>query len=129
MFVVGDTAAVVAPGGGAVPGLAPAAKQGGAYVAKVIAARLAGRTPPGPFRYHHDGSLATIGRREAVADFGRIRLSGALAWWVWGTAHILFLAGARNRLTVAVQWMWAYLTFGRGIRLITRPADRPALAP
>ena len=120
VFAIGDTAMVQEADGNAVPGLAPAAKQGGAYVARVIAARLTGRTPPKPFHYRHDGSLATIGRREAVADLGRVRLSGAWAWWFWGAVHILLLAGARNRLVVAVQWMWAYLTFGRGIRLITR---------
>jgi NADH dehydrogenase/putative oxidoreductase len=106
--------------------LAPAAKQGGAYVARVITSRLAGGKPPRPFRYKHDGSLATIGRRAAVADLGFVSLSGALAWWFWGAVHILFLAGTRNRVTVAVQWLWAYLTFGRGIRLITRPADPPS---
>jgi NADH dehydrogenase/putative oxidoreductase len=109
-----------------VPGLAPAAKQGGAYVARVIRARLAGRAAPGPFRYHHGGSLATIGRRAAVVDFGRVRLHGALAWWLWGVVHILFLAGTRNRLVVGVQWFWAYLTFGRGIRLITGATDKTA---
>jgi NADH dehydrogenase FAD-containing subunit/uncharacterized membrane protein YphA (DoxX/SURF4 family) len=120
VFAIGDTAMVQEAGGGLVPGLAPAAKQGGAYVARVIAARLAGRAPPKPFHYRNYGSLATIGRREAVADLGRVRLSGALAWWFWGAVHILLLAGARNRLVVAVQWMWAYLTSGQGIRLITR---------
>lgn len=119
IFAVGDTALVNAWNGNAVPGLAPAAKQAGIYAAHVIRARLRGRTPPPPFRYHHAGSLATIGRRAAVADFGRTRVTGALAWWLWGAVHILFLAGARNRLVVAVQWFWAYLTFGRGIRLIT----------
>ena len=96
---------------GSVPGLAPAARQGGVYVARVIAARLAGRTAPPPFRYRHDGSLATIGRRAAVADLGRVSLTGAAAWWFWGAVHILFLAGSRNRVAVAVQWVWAYLTF------------------
>ena len=121
VYAIGDTAAAVTQDGKPVPGLAPAAKQGGAYVARVIAAALMRRPGPGTFRYRHDGSLATIGRRAAVADFGRVRLSGALAWWFWGAVHILFLAGARNRLAVAVQWVWAYLTLARGIRLITRP--------
>jgi NADH dehydrogenase/putative oxidoreductase len=119
IFAVGDTACVNAWHGQPVPGLAPAAKQTGGYAARVIRARLAGRPAPPPFRYRHAGSLATIGRRAAVAEFGRVRLSGPVAWWLWGAVHILFLAGSRNRLIVAVQWFWAYLTFGRGIRLIT----------
>jgi NADH dehydrogenase/putative oxidoreductase len=90
----------------------------------VIRARLAGRAAPPPFRYRHAGSLATIGRRQAVAEFGRIRLAGPLAWWLWGGVHILFLAGGRNRLVVAVQWFWAYLTLGRGTRLITGRSER-----
>ena len=119
IFAVGDTASINAWRGQLVPGLAPAAKQAGEYAARVIRARLAGRPAPPPFRYRHAGSLATIGRRAAVAEFGRIRLSGAIAWWLWGAVHILFLAGNRNRLVVGVQWFWAYLTFGRGTRLIT----------
>ena len=119
VFALGDTAASMGWNGQAVPGLAPAAKQGGAYVARVIRAQLAGRAAPGPFRYRHLGSLATIGRQSAVADFGFVRLSGALAWWLWGAAHIAFLVGGRNRLSVLVEWFWAYLTFRRGTRLIT----------
>jgi len=121
VFAVGDTAASSAWGGQPVPGLAPAAKQGGAYVARVIRAQLSGRTPPGAFRYRHWGSLATVGRRSAVADFGVVRVRGATAWWLWGAAHIAFLAGGRNRVVVLVEWLWAYLTFRRGTRLITGP--------
>ena len=119
VYAIGDTAASDGWAGKAVPGLAPAAKQGGAYVARVIRARLAGRPAPGAFRYRHLGSLATIGRQSAVADFGFLRVRGALAWWLWGAAHIAVLAGGRNRATVLVQWVWAYLTFRRGTRLIT----------
>ena len=119
VFAIGDTAASTAWAGQAVPGLAPAAKQGGAYVARVIRARLAERRAPGPFHYRHLGSLATIGRQSAVADFGVIRVRGAVAWWLWGAVHIAFLAGGRNRATVLVEWLWAYLTFRRGTRLIT----------
>ncbi len=119
VFAIGDTAASTAWAGQAVPGLAPAAKQGGAYVARAIRARLAGRRAPGPFHYRHLGSLATIGRQSAVADFGVIRVRGAVAWWLWGAVHIAFLAGGRNRATVLVEWLWAYLTFRRGTRLIT----------
>lgn len=121
VFAIGDTAASQAWNGKAVPGLAPAAKQGGTYAAKMIRARLAGRPTPKPFAYHHAGSLATIGRQAAVAEFGPVRFHGALAWWIWGGAHILFLAGGRNRATVVAQWAWAYFTYGRGIRLITDP--------
>jgi NADH dehydrogenase/putative oxidoreductase len=119
IYAVGDTAAARAWRGDLAPGLAPAAKQGGGYVARVIRARLAGRPPPEPFRYRHFGSLATIGRQSAVADFGFLRLRGALAWWLWGIAHIAFLVGGRNRAVVMLEWFWAYLTFRRGTRLIT----------
>jgi NADH dehydrogenase FAD-containing subunit len=85
----------------------------------VIKARLEGREAPPPFRYHHLGNLATIGRKAAVVDFGVIRLSGVLAWWLWGIVHVLFLVDARKRLTVAIEWFWAYLTYQRGTRLIT----------
>jgi NADH dehydrogenase/putative oxidoreductase len=112
-----------------VPGLAPAAKQGGQYVAAVIRARLQGKRPPAPFRYRHLGSLATIGRKAAVADFGRLRLHGAPAWWLWGVIHVMFLAGMRNRVLVALQWFWAYLTFKPGTRLITGAAEQALPAP
>ena len=119
ILVIGDTAASDAWAGQAVPGVAPAAKQQGAYAARVIRARLEGRSPPAPFRYRHFGNLATIGRRSAVADFGFVRLRGPLAWWLWGAAHVAFLVGGRNRMTVMVQWLWSYLTYRRGTRLIT----------
>jgi len=118
VFIVGDTAAMPSADGASVPGIAPAAKQAGVYVAKVIAAAVQGQPRPPAFRYRHQGSLATIGRHEAVIDFGRIKLSGWLAWWVWGFAHVYFLIGMRNRLLVAAQWFFSYLTFGRGARLI-----------
>jgi NADH dehydrogenase len=117
VFVIGDTARVEGEGG-PLPGVATVAKQQGAYVARVIAARLSGARDPGPFRYRDVGSLAIIGRREAVADFGRLRLHGRLGWIVWGVAHIYFLIGFRNRLLVALQWLWSYLTYERGARLI-----------
>ena len=119
IFAIGDTVLAEVWDGQAMPGLAPAAKQSGAYIAKRITADLEGRKPPRPFRYQHLGSLATIGRKAAVIDFGWIRLQGALAWWLWGAAHILFLAGMRNRISVALEWFWAYLTFRRSTRLIT----------
>jgi NADH:ubiquinone reductase (H+-translocating) len=118
IFVIGDTALVEGPCG-PLPGVAPVAKQQGAYAARVIAARLAGNPAPPPFRYHDFGNLATIGRREAVVDFGWLQLTGRIAWLVWGGAHIYFLIGFRNRIVVALDWLWSYLTYQRGARLIT----------
>lgn len=120
IFVIGDTASVSAPDGKPVPGIAPAAKQQGAYVAEAIRLRVAGEPAAGPFRYNHQGSLATIGKRLAVIDFGRIRLKGALAWWIWGLAHIYFLIGVRNRLSVALSWLWIHTWNQRASRLITQ---------
>jgi NADH dehydrogenase len=120
IFVIGDTARVNAPDGTPVPGVAPTAKQEGRYVAAVIRARLEGNTAPGPFVYRNPGSLATIGKRAAVVDFGWIKLTGWVAWWIWGIAHIYFLIGLRNRLTVALSWLWIYTTGQRSARLITQ---------
>ncbi|MFD2649040.1 NAD(P)/FAD-dependent oxidoreductase [Devosia albogilva] len=120
IFVVGDTAAMTRPDGKPVPGIGDAAKQAGKHAAKVIRARLAGNTEPLPFRYGHKGDLATIGRRAAVIDFGWIRLTGWLAWWVWGIAHIYFLIDLKNRLYVAMSWLWIYLSGQRSSRLITQ---------
>jgi NADH:ubiquinone reductase (H+-translocating) len=119
IFAIGDAAVVLRPDGREVPGIAPAAKQEGGYVAKVIRARLAGAPAPPPFHYKHAGDLATIGKRRAVIDFGWIKLRGALAWWLWGFAHIYFLIGVRNRLSVAMNWLWIYARDQRGARLIT----------
>lgn len=119
VFAVGDTITIAAPDGKPVPGIAPAAKQGGRYVASVIRSRLEGKSAPAPFRYHHDGSLAQIGKRRAVADFGWIKLRGAIAWWLWGIAHIYFLVGVRARLGVALSWLWVHFRNQRSARLIT----------
>jgi NADH dehydrogenase len=124
IFVIGDTAAVPWREGAMVPGLAPAAKQQGAYVAQVIRARLSGRPAPGPFRYRHQGSLATIGRHRAIIDFGAVKLKGRLAWWLWGAAHIYFLINARSRLAVTGNWFWAYVKNEPAARLITGPIGR-----
>ena len=126
VWVIGDTAASNAWDGKPVPGLAPAAKQGGQYVAGVIRAQVEGRALPAPFAYRHLGSLATIGRKSAVADFGWIKIWGAPAWWLWGLIHVGFLVGLRNRVATMVNWFWAYLTFGGGIRLITGAESIPA---
>jgi NADH dehydrogenase/putative oxidoreductase len=119
IFVIGDTALSNAWNGQPVPGLAPAAKQGGKYVATVLRALIQQKPKPDPFVYRHLGSLATIGRKAAVADFGFVKLWGAPAWWLWGIVHVGFLVGIRNRLSTMINWFWSYLTFGGGIRLIT----------
>jgi NADH dehydrogenase len=118
VFVIGDTAAVTAADGSFLPGVAPVAKQQGQYVARALAARHGGRTVEA-FRYQDFGSLATIGRKRAVAQFGRLRLSGFVAWVLWSVAHIYYLIGFRNRFVVALNWAWSYITFQRGSRLIT----------
>jgi NADH:quinone reductase (non-electrogenic) len=121
IFVIGDTAAVQ---GQPLPGLAPVAKQMGRYVGKLIVARLAQRSTP-PFRYRSRGALATIGRRAAVVELGPIQLQGFVGWLFWSVAHIYFLIGLRNRFIVALTWLWSYLTFQRGARLIVeRPQGR-----
>lgn len=125
IFVIGDTASVVDGAGKPVPGIAPAAKQQGRYVARVIKARLSGRAPLPPFHYRHQGSLAQIGKRKAIIDFGWIKLRGAIAWWIWGIAHIYFLIGVRSRLTVAITWLWTYIRNQRSARLITQ-RDMPS---
>ncbi|CDQ10978.1 FAD-dependent pyridine nucleotide-disulfide oxidoreductase [Acidithiobacillus ferrivorans] len=119
VFVIGDTALANAWKGKPVPGLAPAAKQGGAYVARTIRRKLQGQPAQPPFAYHHMGSLATIGRKAAVASFNGVNVSGAPAWWLWGLIHVALLVGLRNRISVMFNWFWAYLTFKRGTRLIT----------
>ena len=127
IFVIGDTASVLDEQGRPVPGIAPAAKQMGKYVAKVIYARITGSKQPGPFRYVHFGDLATIGRRAAVVKLGRLELKGFVAWAFWSVAHIYFLIGLRYRFLVAINWAWDYITFQRGARLITEdrsPKDR-----
>ena len=118
IFVIGDTCLSRSWNGKPVPGIAPAAKQMGAYAARLIRARVEQASLPPPFRYRHDGSLATIGRNSAVADFGWMTLSGWPAWLVWSTAHIYFLIGFRSRIVVTLDWLWAYITFRRGARII-----------
>jgi NADH:ubiquinone reductase (H+-translocating) len=119
IFVIGDTASVRDAAGKPLPGVATVAKQEGKYVARVLRARMLGHTAPPAFRYRDYGELATVGRNFAVVDFHWLRLTGRIAWFVWSFAHIYFLIGFRNRLVVAMDWIWAYLTFQRGARLIT----------
>jgi len=116
IFVIGDTAACPDGRGAMLPGVAPVAKQQGRYVAD----RILGRSNA-VFRYRNYGNLATIGRRAAVADFGRVRLSGFPAWLLWCVAHVWFLVGFRSRLSVTLNWAWNYFTFARSARLITGP--------
>jgi NADH dehydrogenase len=117
IFVVGDLAAIVADGK-PVPGVAQGAIQGGRLTAENIQRRRRGERTAA-FHYHDKGSLATIGRARAVADFGRLKLSGPLAWLVWAGVHILFLIGFRNRFSVVLSWAWAWITRNRQARLIT----------
>lgn len=120
IFVIGDTAAVSTQDGKTVPGIAPAAKQQGKYVAAVIRARLKKSVCPAPFRYKHLGSLATIGPSEAIIHFRRIHLKGWIAWWIWGLAHIYFLIGSRSRFAVALSWLYVFMTGHHSARLITQ---------
>ncbi|ANM30157.1 pyridine nucleotide-disulfide oxidoreductase [Acidobacteria bacterium Mor1] len=122
VFAVGDLAAVKW-GDKLVPGVAPAANQQGKHAARGILADLAGRARK-PFRYLDKGNLATIGRNRAIADFGWLRVRGRLAWFLWLFVHILYLVGFRNRLSVLLQWAYAYFTFQRGVRLITQVEKR-----
>lgn len=121
IFAIGDTATIADADGRPVPGIAPAAKQMGEYAGKVIAARVHGRPMPRPFAYRHLGELATIGRKSAVVKLGFLQLTGLLGWLFWSAVHIYFLIGLRNRFVVAVNWLWSYLTFQRGARLIGIP--------
>jgi NADH dehydrogenase len=125
IFAIGDTVVVAGPDGNPVPGIAPAAKQQGRYVAAAIKARLRGDAPA-PFKYKHAGSLAQIGKRKAVIDFGSFKLRGTIAWWMWGLAHIYFLIGLRNRLSVALSWLWIYVRDQRAARLITQGSSKVA---
>jgi NADH:ubiquinone reductase (H+-translocating) len=118
IFVIGDAAAAEGPGGKPLPGIAPVAKQEGRYVANVLLARAAGKTLPA-FRYRDFGSMATIGRKHAVAQIGSFKASGLAAWLLWSVAHVYFLIGFRNRFAVVMNWCWNYVTFQRGTRLIT----------
>jgi NADH dehydrogenase len=121
VFVVGDLAAFVhdpATGGRPLPGMAPVAIQMGRHAARSIGRAIRGEAP-GPFRYRNTGMMATIGRNAAVAQIGRLRLTGFAAWLAWVLVHVASLIGFRNRLLVLVEWAWAYVTFNRGVRLIT----------
>jgi NADH dehydrogenase len=119
IFAIGDVAEMAGPDGKPLPALAPVAKQQGRYLAGVIRARVEGRGAPGPFRYRDYGQLAVLGRSSAVADFGWMRLRGVLAWILWSAVHLFLLLGARNKMVVYLNWVWAWLTYGSGARLMT----------
>jgi NADH dehydrogenase FAD-containing subunit/uncharacterized membrane protein YphA (DoxX/SURF4 family) len=119
VFALGDTAACPGADGKSLPGLAAVAKQQGRYIALLIRAQIEGRAAPGSFRYHDWGSMATVGRKAAVADLAGLHLSGSVAWWLWGAVHLAFLVDVRSRVAVLFDWFWSYLTYGRGVRLIT----------
>jgi NADH:ubiquinone reductase (H+-translocating) len=123
IFAIGDTVTIKGPDGNPVPGIAPAAKQQGRYVAAAIKARLIGKTPE-PYIYKHAGSLAQIGKHKAVIDFGKFKLRGMIAWWIWGIAHIYFLIGLRNRIGVALSWLWVHTRDQRAARLITQGSSK-----
>lgn len=125
VFVGGDLAALAQADGKPVPGVAPAAKQMGAHVARVILERLAGRPSSPPFVYQDYGNLATIGRMAAVVDLRGFKFSGLLAWWFWLAAHVFFLIGFRNRLIVLMNWAWAYWTYQRHARVVFGAAAEP----
>lgn len=132
IFVIGDTAAYAGRDGAMLPGIAPAAKQAGRWVGRLIQARVRTASDPAPFRYHDAGSMATIGRKFAIVDLRWLRMTGFPAWLFWSAAHVWFLIGFRSRLSVATSWLWSYLTYERGARLITgreialaRPATDP----
>jgi NADH dehydrogenase len=110
IYVIGDTALMLDTKGRPVPGLAPAAREAGRYVASAIRLRVRGKMDK-PFHYRHYGNFATIGRNRAIIEFGGLHLKGVLAWTVWGVAHIFFLIGFRNRIVVAIDWLWAYVWF------------------
>ncbi|HEY9236829.1 MULTISPECIES: NAD(P)/FAD-dependent oxidoreductase [Phenylobacterium] len=118
VFVVGDAAAMLSDGK-PVPGIAPAAKQAGRHAARQVLAQIAGR-PTEAFRYSHAGDLATIGRHNAAVQLGRVKLTGFIGWIFWGVAHVYFLIGLRNRIAVAFDWLWSWLTRQRNIRLIVQ---------
>jgi NADH:quinone reductase (non-electrogenic) len=132
IFVIGDLAAAKDQAGKPLPGVAPVAIQQGRFVAKLIRdeVKSGGRLGSRPkFHYWDKGSLATIGRAAAVAQFGRIHISGFVAWLSWLFVHIFFLIGFRNRLLVFIQWAWSYFTYERGARLITGRTDLPGWTP
>ena len=125
VFVIGDAALSLDEQGRPVPGIAPAAKQQGKFVAKLILAEATGSARPQRFRYQDQGMLAAIGRKSAAAAFGRFEITGLVGWLLWSLVHIYTLIGFKNRIAVSLDWLWSYFTFERGARLITGDAPPP----
>jgi NADH:ubiquinone reductase (H+-translocating) len=121
VYALGDAALARDDKGNPLPGLAQVAKQQGKYLGNALARRLQSKAAPGPFVFHNRGNVAVIGRHAAVIDFGWLRLTGIAAWLLWALIHIYLLAGLQHRLLVAVQWLWRYLTYDRGARIIVEP--------
>jgi NADH dehydrogenase len=119
IFAIGDVTAMQAPGGRPFPALAAVAKQQGRYLGRAIRRRIEGRGDPGPFRYRDYGELAVLGRSAAVANLRWLRLKGVPGWILWSAVHLVLLMGARNKVLVYVNWVWAWLTYGSGARLMT----------
>jgi NADH dehydrogenase len=118
VYALGDVASVPGSNGKPLPGLAQVAKQQGDYLGRVLAAKLTSGAKPAPFVFRDKGNVAIIGRHAAVMDLGWLRVTGTPAWLLWALIHIYLLAGLQHRLLVAVQWLWRYVTYDRGARLI-----------
>jgi len=126
IFVVGDASAYTTEDGKTLPALAPVAKQEGAYVGEVVARKVRGEAPPAPFRYFDWGTMATVGRSAAIGQFGRFSIQGFFAWLFWCAVHISYLVGFRNRIVVLINWLWAFVTYAKGARLITGSTSLPS---
>ena len=123
IFCIGDTACALDAASNPLPGLAPVAKQQGVYVARRLRAPSWPQAAQVRSAIASWGTMATIGRRAAVADLGWVKLDGTLAWLLWGAVHVSFLIGFRNRVVVMLDWLWSYFTFQSGARLITGPGS------
>jgi NADH dehydrogenase len=123
IYALGDIAQVKGADGKPLPGLAQVAKQQGQYLARALARKIATGASSPDFKFHDRGNVAVIGRHAAVADFSWVRLTGTPAWLLWALVHIYLLAGLQHRLLVSVQWLWRYVTYDRGARLIVGPTD------
>ena len=121
IYVIGDASTALDKDGDPLPALAPVAKQQGGYAAEAIIAARRGHAKPGPFRYRDWGTMATIGRAAAVGTFGKVEIKGFIAWLAWGFVHVLYLTGFRSRISVAINWLWSWITYAKGARLITGP--------
>jgi NADH dehydrogenase len=124
VYVLGDSALALDEHGHPFPALAQVAAQQGHYVGRALAAQLRGKIDSKPFRFHNRGNTAIVGRNAAVFDFGRWHLKGRLAWVLWAIVHVYLLVGFENRLQVVAHWLWSYITYERGARLIMPDAEK-----